>query len=401
MQNESSLFQKNILLGITGSIAVQKTEALFVALKKIGANVKIITTQAAMQLLSEDEKKRIGYDKIFCEIFAKDTQQMDHITLAKWADVLLIAPASASILSRLAIGLADQLLSLTYLATAAPVFVAPAMNQHMWQQPSVQRNVNQLEKEGVHFLGPDYGLQACGDIGLGRMHEPGLIVAALEKYFTPIATGVKLLITAGPTEEAIDPVRYITNRSSGKMGYALARAFALRGASVCLVSGPTLLMPPQVDKFIQVESAQEMCDVVLEKISENDLFISAAAIADYRVAEVKSQKIKKTDDAINLSLIKNPDIIKNVRQKNSSVFIVGFALETENLLVNARKKLIEKKVNMIVANQFNKNNKVFGSDDNLVHLVMAEQEIELPRMNKQILADELVKIICQFMGKVI
>lgn len=395
MQKKSCLNQKNILIGVSGSIAARKVILLVQQLKEQGANVNVIVTPSANRLLSEDTKKRIGVENLFSDIFADDVEQMDHITLAKWADVFLIAPASASVLSRLATGLADQLLSLTYLATNAPVMVAPAMNQQMWQQASVQRNVKQIVCDGVRVLGPAYGEQACGDIGFGRMLEPEVLITQLDCFFEPIAAGLNILLTAGPTEEAIDPVRYLSNRSSGKMGYALASAFANRGAKVCLVSGPTQLIPPTVDKFIAVSSAEQMHEAVLDNLYDKNVFVGAAAVADFSATHVANKKIKKASDIIQLDLQRNPDIIAEVRMNNSDIFVVGFALETEDLLENAKQKLLNKKLNMVVANQLGVDNPVFASDDNKVYVIKPQQSLGLTKMSKVQLADELVKIICQ------
>lgn len=391
MQSITNLQQKNILLGISGSVAAEKSMQLAKLLQIAGASVKIICTENAKHFLSEF----VVDFEIYSEVFTEKLRQMDHIELAKWADILLIAPASASILSRCANAAASDLLSLTYLATVADVYFAPAMNQQMWQQFSVQNVVSLLQQAGNIILGPAFGEQACGDIGYGRMLEPIDIVTQLEEYYQLSARGLNVLITAGPTQEPLDPVRYLTNRSSGKMGYALAAAFSRHGANVTLISGPTQQTPPKVAEYVAVESADQMQQCVLENIEQQNVMVAAAAVADYRPCSVETQKIKKTTERMTIKLVKNPDILKTAKQKNPHLFSVGFALETEDVIKNARSKLESKQCDMIVANHLSKTNPVFGSDYNKIYIVDANQQYHLPYQTKLKLADDIVKSICQ------
>ncbi len=394
-QVPSSLFGKHILLGITGSVAAIKSITVVNELLQQGAKVKVILTPNALEFIKVADFNHLFPEDIFTYIFYEDINKMDHITLAKWADILLIAPASASIISRCAMGLADQLLSLVYTATAADTFIVPAMNQKMWANYAVQRNVQILKEAKSHFLGPAFGKQACGDIGFGRMLEPQQIVQALQAYYQACAKDLKVLITAGSTQEAIDPVRYLSNYSSGKMGYALANAFTQFGAEVTLISGPTNLCDPKVENFIKIISAKEMQAAVLQYVQEQHIAISAAAIADYRPRSVCLEKIKKNTDILQLELIKNPDILQSIRAIAPNIYLVGFALETQNLIDNARKKLTIKNLDMIVANEFSANNKVFNADENTIKVLERNKKsITFPRQQKEILAKDLARLIC-------
>lgn len=388
-----NLMDKKIILGVSGSIAVDKALGLVALLQTAGAQVKLVCTTSSKHFFSEQNLE------IFSEIFSEDKTQMDHITLAKWADVLLIAPASAGILSRCATAAASDLLSLVYLATTATVIFVPAMNQQMWQQAMVQNNIDVLRDAGCCFFCPDNGQQACGDVGFGRMMEPKAVLSLLNDFFSADAKGLQILITAGPTREPIDPIRFISNYSSGKMGYALARAFTHAGAKVTLVSGPTNLPRPRVEKFIAVQTAKEMMNAVFANIEPQNVFVASAAVGDFRCKNPVSNKIKKDNASFTLELVKNPDILKNVSEIKPDIYTVGFALETELLLERAAEKLQRKNLNLVIANQFSENNQVFDSEFNQVTVVAESQVIPLPKLKKQVLAQKLVKMICQRVNK--
>jgi len=391
----SPLRGKRILLGVTGSVAAQKTIVLAEKLLQQGALIKIILTASALKFIQADDFLDIPQDDVFTDIFAEDISVMHHISLAKWADVFLIVPASAAVISRCATGLADQLISLVYTATTSPTFIVPAMNQQMWANHAVQKNVDTLKLAGCEFLGPAFGEQACGDIGWGRMLAVEDILRQLSQYFQRAAHGLRVLITAGPTQEALDPVRYFSNHSSGKMGYALADAFNREGAEVTLISGPTSLVPPNVRNLVNVISAQQMQTAVIEHLQGQQVAISAAAIADYRPLTINTQKIKKHAQALQIDLVKNPDILKTIREIKQDIYLVGFALETKQLVENAEKKLFDKNLNMIIANEFSENNRVFSANDNQVHIIEKDRKpIVLIKQKKQMLANKLVKLIC-------
>jgi len=313
--------------------------------------------------------------------------------LARWCDVILVAPASANFIARLAHGLADDLLSTLCLATAAPVVIAPAMNQQMWSNSATQDNIETLGRRSIKIVGPAEGVQACGEIGPGRMLEPEQLLQEVAQLFsTGLLTDLKLIVTAGPTREAIDPVRYITNHSSGRMGYAVARAAAEAGASVTLVSGPVTIDPPHQVRHISVDTADQMRDAVMSDIIESDIFIAAAAVADYRCADVAEQKIKKKSDNLSLVLQKNPDILAEVARLPQAPFTVGFAAETENLLVNAQLKLKSKHLDMIAANRVG-DGLGFNMDENTLQIFWQAGSQILEQAPKERLARELIQII--------
>jgi phosphopantothenoylcysteine decarboxylase/phosphopantothenate--cysteine ligase len=318
---------------------------------------------------------------------------MGHIELARWADLVLVAPATADFMARLACGMADDLLTTLCLATTAPLVLVPAMNQQMWQAPATQGNKAVLVQRGIRFVGPAEGDQACGEFGPGRMVEPAQIVDALSAAFaTGELTGRRVLVTAGPTREAIDPVRYISNRSSGKMGYAIARAAAEAGAAVTLISGPVSLAAPDGVNCVTVESAAEMADAVLKHVAECDIFIAAAAVADYRCASPARRKIKKSDAEWILTLAATTDILARVASMEGRRFTVGFAAETENLAAHARQKLQAKRLDMIAANEVGVA-LGFESDENALHVFWADGEVALPRTSKAALARQLITLI--------
>lgn len=330
----SSDVAKNIVLAITGGIAAYKSAILVRRLKALGFNVRVVMTQGAQAFITPLTLQALSGNSVHTTLLDTEAEAgMGHVELARWADLLLIAPATCDILAKFAHGLADDLLSTLYLATKAPVWVAPAMNQQMWASKVTQRNLQTLAQDGVHVIMPDSGLQACGDVGLGRMPEPEILAEQVAQHFVPppkVLAGKHVVITAGPTREAIDPVRYISNHSSGKMGFALATACQQAGAKVTLIAGPVALKTPEHVERVDVTSAQEMLDCALSHI-QCDVFIATAAVADYRVAEVASQKIKKSGDEIELKLIKNPDIVATIAQQEKRPFMVGFAAETQNV----------------------------------------------------------------------
>lgn len=343
---------KKLLLGITGGIAAYKTAELVRLLVKQGVEVQVVMTEAACQFITPVTMQALSGRHVFTSMWdASVANGMPHIELSRDADAILVAPASADFIAKLVHGGADDLLSTLCLARECLLMVAPAMNRQMWENPATQRNINQLKKDGIVILGPSSGDQACGEVGMGRMLEPEQLLAAIETSQQPkILAGKRILITAGPTFEAIDPVRGITNMSSGKMGYSIAQAASEMGAEVTLISGPVALNPPPEAKVIHVLSAQDMLNAVTKNIAKQDIFISVAAVADYRVAKSSSQKIKKSDKKLTLELSPNVDILAKVASMKNAPFCVGFAAESENPLKLAEQKRLAKKLPLIVAN---------------------------------------------------
>ncbi len=389
---------KRVVVGITGGIAAYKSIELIRLLRKNEAEVRVVLTPAAAEFVTPLTLQAISGNPVAQSLLDPAAElAMGHIELAKWADAVLIAPASADFIARLTVGMANDLLSTVCLATAAPILLAPAMNQQMYAQTVTQENIAKLAARGMKFIGPACGFQACGDVGAGRMSEPGEIFTALCQFFERKRdlTGLSVVITAGPTREAIDPVRYISNHSSGKMGFAIAAAFAERGAEVTLIAGPVNLTTPAEVKRIDVTSAREMWRAALESAVKNSVFIGCAAVADYRVAEVSEQKIKKTgdNDEIALNLVKNPDIIADVAHLTERrPFVVGFAAETQNVERYARDKLVRKNLDMICANNV-AGGTVFGADQNALHLFWKNGDKLLPTASKSELAKTLVEEI--------
>lgn len=397
MQN---LQGKRIVVGITGGIAAYKTIELIRLLRKSDAEVRVVLTPAAAEFVTPLTLQAISGNPVSQSLLDPQAElAMGHIELAKWADALLIAPASADFLARLTVGMANDLLSTVCLATAAPILLAPAMNQQMYRQAITQQNLQQLRQRGLQIVGPNAGEQACGDVGFGRMSEPLEIYTALCSLLQSQTDldDISVVITAGPTQEAIDPVRYISNHSSGKMGFAIANAFAKRGAKVTLIAGPVNLATPANVTRINVTSAQEMCQAALQSAVKNAIFIGCAAVADYRVEQVAEQKIKKTDDKdeLTLKLIKNPDIIAMVAALiEHRPFVVGFAAETQNVAQYAKHKLSQKNLDLICANDVS-GGQVFGQDHNRLHLFWRNGEKSLPSASKADLATDLVNEIMQ------
>lgn len=393
-----TLTNKRILLGITGGIAAYKNADLVRRLRDAGAEVRCVMTRTAVDFITPLTMQTVSGHPVHIEMVDSNSPTtMEHIELARWADAVLVAPASADFISRLAQGRADDLLSAVCLATAAPLAVAPAMNQQMWLNPATQSNLLTLRRRAIRVFGPAEGAQACGDVGPGRMLEPTELATLTTQLFaTGELDGLTVVVTAGPTWEAIDPVRGITNKSSGRMGYAVAQAAAEAGAKTILVSGPTALPDPERMQVVRVTSAQEMHDAVHAHIHEAHIFIGVAAVADYRPAQSMPQKLKKTTDRLTLEFVKTPDILASVAALMPRPFIVGFAAETENIEQNARKKLIEKHLDLVCANRVGVTDNGFETDTNSLLLIDHEDVTELPTAKKNQLARVLIHHI---MGK--
>ena len=394
-----SLSGKNILLGITGGIAAYKCPDLVRHLKKAGAQVRVVLTESASHFVAPMTLQAVSGNAVSKELFDPTAElSMSHIELAKWADLVLIAPATANIIAKMANGIADDLLSTMCLATPAKIVIAPAMNQQMYKAAATQQNLATLESRNTLVLGPDEGFQACGDIGPGRMVEPTTIVESINNYFLANSelAGTTITITAGPTIEELDPVRYISNYSSGKMGFAIAKAAAEMGATVNLISGPVNLTTPNNVNRINVKSAKQMYDEALVLAEKSAIFISCAAVADYRAETIAKNKIKKTDDSNELviKLVKNPDIVASIAGlKEHRPFVVGFAAETNDVKTYALKKLTTKNLDLICANDVSDHNIGFNSDQNALTLYWQNGEQTLPLSSKQQLARELLQAV--------
>lgn len=390
-----SLSDQHIVLGITGGIAAYKSAELVRRLVDHGAEVQVVMTDAAKAFIAPLTLQALSGRPVRDTLLDPSAESgMGHIEIARWADRLVVAPASADFIARLAGGMASDLLATVCLATSAPIALAPAMNQGMWSKSATQRNIATLKADGITMLGPNSGDQACGDVGPGRMVEPAEIINHLtisEK--TRVLDGVSVMITAGPTWEALDPVRVLSNHSSGKMGYAVAAAAVAAGAAVTLVSGPTALDPPPGIQYRPVRSAEEMLAAVEQDISTCDVFIGVAAVADYRPARSETSKIKKCADSITLELVRTPDILARVAQQAKRPFTVGFAAETDQAIANAREKLHNKGLDLIAVNQVNETNNPFGSEENHLVLISQSDEIDLGRNSKAVLAEQLISEI--------
>jgi len=393
----NALLGKRIVLGISGGIAAYKSAELTRRLRGRGAEVRVVMTRTAQEFIGPLTLQALSGHPVHADLFDAGAEAgMGHIQLARWADAVIIAPASADVLARLAHGLADDLLTTLCLATTAPLLAAPAMNQEMWLARATQANLLLLEQRGVQVLGPADGEQACGEVGPGRMLEVDELVEDLNAMFINDAlAGLKVLVTAGPTREAIDPVRYLSNRSSGKMGYAMARASAEAGAAVTLVSGPTALAVPEAVKCVTVTTAGEMAQAVTRELSGTNIFIAAAAVADYHSAAVSGQKLKRGSEPLTLNLLPTPDILASVAALPEPPFTVGFAAETEQLASNARAKLEGKRVDMIAANDISQPDLGFESDDNSLSIYWRQGERQLPLAPKEKLARQLVALIAE------
>lgn len=388
------LTNKRIIVGVTGSIAAYKSADLVRRLRDAGASVRVVMTRNATEFITPLTMQAVSGNPVHLELFDLEAEAaMGHIELARWADLIVIAPASADFIARLAQGKADDLLTTICLAARSPVAVAPAMNQAMWKHTLTLENVQALIQKNLILLGPDEGLQACGDVGPGRMLDVPVIVNKMSEMFaTGLLAGKNVLITAGPTQEAIDPIRYITNHSSGKMGYALAQAAREAGAHVTLVSGPVNLVVDDGIEVVNVISAKQMHAEVMARVTKCDIFCAVAAVADYCSQEVANKKIHKSDADLTLSLTRTPDIVAEVGRLASKPFIVGFAAETEDVAVRARAKREKKKMDVIVANQVG-DGRGMGVDDNQVTVITSSNEQSLPLMPKPQLARHLIKMI--------
>lgn len=400
-----NLSNKKIILGICGGIAAYKSADLVRRLSEAGAEVQVVMTRHAESFITPMTFQALSGNPVRQSLFDESAEAaMGHIELARWADIILIAPATANFIAELANGLARDLLSTLCLATTADIAVVPAMNQAMWSNVATQENVSRLEQRGISVFGPASGEQACGDVGSGRMLEPLDIRDHVVSHFTEttnntgLLAGKNILLTAGPTREPIDPVRYISNHSSGKMGFALAEAARDAGANVTVISGPTVISEPTGITIIPVQSAESMLEAVISRTPDTDIFIAVAAVADYRVKETRTEKIKKSDAEMTLTLVKNPDILATVASlKSHRPFCVGFAAETQDLQSYARDKLERKNLDMIAANLVtNDKDSVFNSDSNSLEVFLRDSsQVSLPHASKRHIATQLIALIAK------
>jgi len=392
-----SLINKNILLGVTGGIAAYKSAEIVRGLKKARSSVRVVMTQSAEEFITPLTLQALSGNPVSTDLLDVEAEAaMGHIELARWADAILIAPATANTLAKLSSGRADDLLSSITLAFDGPIGLAPAMNQAMWKDERTQSNIQNLEHKNFSLYGPGAGEQACGDVGLGRMLEPSEIIELFASLFEAGTMSNKsILITAGPTQEPIDPVRYLTNRSSGKMGYALAEAAVEAGAQVTLVSGPVNIEPPARCNLVSVKTAEEMHEAVMHHIKKKDIYIGTAAVADYSPTKVEGSKIKKdrSNSPLVLEMKENKDILKEVSELEDKPYMVGFAAETDDLLENARKKLETKKLDLIIANDVSDKSIGFDSNENEVTLITSSEELLLDRDSKKKIAKKILEFI--------
>ena len=396
-----SFSNKNVLLGVTGGIAAYKSAEIIRLLKKDGADVRVVMTESAKEFITPLTLQAISGNEIHDTLLnTKAEAAMGHIELAKWADIILIAPCTAESISKITHGRADDLMGALILASKANIFIAPAMNMNMWLDDSTQQNYKTLLSRGITFIGPAEGEQACGDIGPGRMVEPDNIIELIRSSFKsgPLS-GKVITITAGPTREQIDPVRFISNNSSGKMGYSLAEAAIEAGASVNLVSGPVSLKPDKAINLFKINSASEMLDIVMECMNNSDIFIGCAAVSDYRPADYSNNKIKKEDKSnLDIELEKNEDILKKVASNFTSSYVVGFAAETSDVNKNAKTKLISKNLDMIISNDVSDKSIGFDVEENQVNVITSEETIFLKKDKKIRIAREILKIIAKIIN---
>ena len=385
---------KTILLGITGGIAAYKSAALTSALVKLHANVEVVMTENAIKFITPLTYDQLTGSKSLVDTFDRNfTHQVEHISLADRTDLVIVAPATANVCAKLAHGLADDMLTTTILACKCPKLIAPAMNTNMYENPVTQDNLQLLRKYGWNVIEPASGRLACGAVGKGKMPDPELLVQHILQYiaYDHDLAGKKVLVTAGPTQEALDPVRYLTNHSSGKMGYAIARMAMLRGAEVTLITGPTAITPPPFVTVIQVISAQEMFEAVIANANEADIIIKAAAVADYTPADYVDQKIKKSDTDLSIPLNRTKDILKHLgMNRRKKQVICGFSMETENLLENSKKKLLSKNIDMICANSLTQSGAGFGVDTNMITIITKNEILPLPLLSKEDAANEIL-----------
>ena len=397
-----SFSKKNILLGVTGGIAAYKSAEIIRLFKKLGADVRVVMTESAKEFITPLTLQAISGNEIHDSLLNTEAEAaMGHIELAKWADIILIAPCTAETISKITHGRADDLMGALILASKADIFIAPAMNMNMWLDDSTQQNYKTLSSRGISFIGPAEGEQACGDIGPGRMVEPENIIELIRSsYKTGPLSGKTITITAGPTREQIDPVRFISNNSSGKMGYSLADAAIEAGASVNLVSGPVSLEADKSINLYKINSASEMMNVVMECMDSSDIFIGCAAVSDYKPADYSENKIKKDEmPHLEIELKKNEDILKNVATNFSSSYVVGFAAETSNINNNAMQKLKSKNLDMIISNDVSDKSIGFNVDDNEVTVITCDEKIFIKKDKKIRIAREILKIIANNTNK--
>ncbi|WP_297764532.1 bifunctional phosphopantothenoylcysteine decarboxylase/phosphopantothenate--cysteine ligase CoaBC [uncultured Alcanivorax sp.] len=390
------LVNKRILLGVTGGIAAYKAADLVRRLQDVGAQVRVVMTQGACEFITPLTMQALSGHPVHTTLLDPTAEAaMGHIELARWADLVLIAPASANFMARLAHGHGNDLLATLCLATGAPIAIAPAMNQQMWADTSTQKNLLILQEKGIKVFGPGSGSQACGEIGAGRMLEPlEILQHAAEVFDYQLLTGKHVVITAGPTREAIDPVRYITNKSSGKMGFALAEAAAEAGARVTLIAGPVNLPTPSRVDRVDVSRAVDMFDACMKTVDEGcDVFIATAAVADYRPTVTADHKIKKSTEEIHLTLVKNPDIVASVAEHDKRPFTLGFAAETRDVVAYAQAKLVNKKLDMIATNDVSGSNVGFNSDNNALTVIWPGGHKVLPLASKAQIAKQLIELI--------
>ena len=387
-----SLSNKRIIVGVTGGIAAYKSAEIVRRLQDRGADVRVVMTPGAEEFIRPLTMQALSGHPVHCGLLDEKAEAgMGHIELARWADLLLIAPATADFIATMVHGRADNLLAAIYLATSALVAVAPAMNQGMWRHPASLDNVEKLNQRGVTIIGPDSGIQACGDTGPGRMEQPDTIINQASDMFTSKSLqGKKVVITAGPTREALDPVRYISNHSSGKMGYALATAALDAGANVVLISGPVNLSIPERCQYLSVISANDMLLASLEYAKKADIFIATAAVADYRAVSIAENKIKSDSDVLTINFEKNPDIVSTVATANESLFVVGFAAESTDVENYAKGKLKTKGLNAIIANDISRLDIGFNSDDNEVSWIDTDSSIAFSKRSKTQLSRDLI-----------
>lgn len=388
---------KTVVLGVTGGIAAYKIASLASMLVKLHCNVQVIMTQNATNFINPLTFETLTNNKCLIDTFDRNFKyDVEHISIAKQADVVLVAPASANVIGKMANGIADDMLTTTILACTCKKIISPSMNTNMLLNPIVQDNIKKLAHYGFEIIEPASGFLACRDVGAGKLPEPAVLLDYILKEiaFDKDMLGKKVLVTAGPTQEAIDPVRYITNHSSGKMGYAIAKNCMLRGAEVTLITGPTNLTTPPFVKVIPVISAKEMFDVVCENADKQDIIIKSAAVADYRPADVSDEKMKKSDGELSIALERTDDILKYLGEhKKDGQFLCGFSMETQNMLENSRAKLEKKHLDMIVANNLKQSGAGFGTDTNIVTLISKDEEISLDMMSKDEVAKHLIDAI--------
>jgi len=398
-RNLKSLVNKNILLGVSGGIAAYKSAEIVRHLRKVGASVRVVMTKSAEEFITPLTLQALSGNRVSTELLDVEAEAaMGHIELAKWADGILIAPATANTLARLSNGRGDDLLSTITLAFDGPISLAPAMNQAMWGDERTQDNIKKLESQNFQICGPGSGEQACGDVGMGRMLEPLEILDLFSYSFNEgKMAGKSILITAGPTQEPIDPVRFITNRSSGKMGYSLAQSAIDYGAKVTLISGPVNLEPPSNCNFISIKTADEMFEAVMHHVNDKDVYIGTAAVSDYKPAKMQNNKIKKdgSNSSITLELEENKDILKSVSALKHRPFVVGFAAETNDVIENAEKKLSSKDLDLIVANDVSKKEIGFDSEENEVTLVTSADNYLIERQSKKKVSNKIIEFISE------